>query len=121
MSDRIVKLGTTGTETTAVGFGGAHLVRLPIAAKRAQVLCAAYDGSVRHFDVAPTYGLGYPDSETGRLARGRGDTITVATKFGTRLARRPRRSQRTQKAPQLSFLILAFALIASRFIVAEGL
>jgi D-threo-aldose 1-dehydrogenase len=90
MSDRIVKLGTTGIETTALGFGSANLFRLPSAAQRAEVLRAAYDAGVRHFDVAPMYGLGLAESEIGRFARGRRDAITIATKFGiapTRLAR----------------------------------
>jgi len=56
-----------------------------------------------------------------RLACGRRDTITIATKFATRLARCPRTGQGAQKAPQLSLLILDVALIASWFIVAEGL
>ena len=97
MTDRIVKLGTTGIETTAFGFGSANLFRLPSAAQRAQILRAAYDAGVRHFDVAPMYGLGLAESEMGRFARGRRDTITIATKFGiapTRLARCLGRIQR---------------------------
>jgi D-threo-aldose 1-dehydrogenase len=97
MTDRIVKLGTTGIETTALGFGSANLFRLPSAAQRAQVLRAAYDTGVRHFDVAPMYGLGLAESEIGRFARGRRDTMTIATKFGiapTRLARWVGRGQR---------------------------
>lgn len=90
MTYRIVKLGVTGIETTALGFGSADLFRLPSAAQRAEILRAAYDAGVRHFDVAPMYGLGLAESEIGRFARGRRDTITIATKFGiapTRLAR----------------------------------
>jgi len=97
MTDRIVRLGTTSIETTALGFGSANLFRLPSAAQRAQVLRAAYDAGVRHFDVAPMYGLGLAESEMGRFARGRRDTITIATKFGiapTRLARWVGRGQR---------------------------
>lgn len=97
MTDRIARLGRTGIETTALGFGSANLFRLPSAAQRAQVLRAAYDAGVRHFDVAPMYGLGLAESEIGRFARGRRDTITIATKFGiapTRLARCVGRIQR---------------------------
>jgi D-threo-aldose 1-dehydrogenase len=121
MTNRIVKLGTTSMEITALGFGSANLFRLPSGAQRVQVLRAAYHAGVRHFDVAPLYGLGLAESEIGRFARGRGDTITIATKFGiapARLARCPGRSQRTQKAPQRP---LALAFIASRFMVVEGL
>jgi D-threo-aldose 1-dehydrogenase len=93
---RTVKLGVTGVETTALGFGSANLFRLPGAAQRARILHAAYDAGVRHFDVAPMYGLGLAESETGRFARGRRDAITIATKFGiapTRLARALGRGQ----------------------------
>ena len=90
MTYRTVKLGATGIETSALGFGCANLYRLPGAAQRAQILGTAYDAGVRHFDVAPMYGLGLAESEIGRFARGRRDAITIATKFGiapTRLAR----------------------------------
>jgi D-threo-aldose 1-dehydrogenase len=90
MTCRTIKLGKTDIETTALGFGTASLFRLPNAARRAEILRAAYDAGVRHFDVAPMYGLGLAETEIGRFARGRRDTITIATKFGiapTRLAR----------------------------------
>jgi D-threo-aldose 1-dehydrogenase len=84
MTDRIVKLGTTSLRATALGFVGANLLRLPSAAQRAQALRATHDVGVRHFDVAPMYGPGLAESETGRLARGRRDAITIAAKFGHR-------------------------------------
>jgi D-threo-aldose 1-dehydrogenase len=90
MTYRTVKLGETGIETTALGFGSANLFRLPGAAQRAEIMQVAYDAGVRHFDVAPMYGLGRAETELGGFARGRRDTITIATRFGiapTRLAR----------------------------------
>jgi D-threo-aldose 1-dehydrogenase len=97
MTYRTIKLGKTGIETTALGFGSANLFRLPSAAQRAQILCAAHDAGIRHFDVAPMYGLGLAETEIGRFARRRRDSITIATKFGiapTRLARYVGRGQR---------------------------
>ena len=97
MTYRTVKLGMTGIETSALGFGCANLYRLPGAAQRVQILGTAYDAGVRHFDVAPMYGLGLAEPEIGRFARGRRDSITIATKFGiapTRLARCLGRGQR---------------------------
>jgi D-threo-aldose 1-dehydrogenase len=44
-------------------------------------LDAAYDAGIRHFDVAPMYGLGLAEPELGRFLRGR-PGITVGTKFG---------------------------------------
>jgi D-threo-aldose 1-dehydrogenase len=96
MTYRTIKLGKTGIETTALGFGTANLFRLPSAAQRAEILGAAYDAGVRHFDVAPMYGLGLAETEIGRFARDRRATITIATKFGiapTRLARYVGRGQ----------------------------
>lgn len=46
------------------------------------VLAAAHDVGIRHFDVAPLYGLGLAEAELGRFLRGRRDTVTVTTKFG---------------------------------------
>ena len=96
MTNRIVKLGTTGVESTALGFGSANIFRLPGAAQRSRILCAAYDAGIRHFDTAPMYGLGLAETDVGRFARGRRGSITIATKFGigpTRLGRVAGRGQ----------------------------
>jgi hypothetical protein len=58
------------------------LFRLHSARERATVLAAAYDAGIRHFDVAPLYGLGQAEIELGQFLRGRRDTVTVTTKFG---------------------------------------
>jgi D-threo-aldose 1-dehydrogenase len=42
----------------------------------------AYDAGIRHFDVAPMYGLGRAEAEVGRFARSRRGEVTLATKFG---------------------------------------
>ena len=81
---RTVTLGAGGVETTALGFGCANLFRLPSSAQRRELLEAVYDTGVRHFDVAPMYGLGLAEGEVGRFARKRRDSITIATKFGIR-------------------------------------
>ncbi|HEV2373514.1 MAG TPA: aldo/keto reductase [Streptosporangiaceae bacterium] len=96
MAVRTVKLAGTGVQTTALGFGCANLFRLPGARQRAEVLRAAYDAGVRHYDVAPMYGLGLAESEVGRFAGGRRAGLTIATKFGigaTPLARGLARAQ----------------------------
>jgi hypothetical protein len=68
--------------TTRLGFGCAHLLRLPARRSRQAVLEAAFDHGIRHFDVARSYGLGAAESELGRFARGRRDELVLATKFG---------------------------------------
>jgi D-threo-aldose 1-dehydrogenase len=73
-----------GVDTTALGFGCANLFRLPGAAQRADLLEAVYEAGVRHFDVAPMYGLGLAERELGRFVRKRRHSVTIATKFGIR-------------------------------------
>jgi len=82
MTLRQVVLGAGGVETTALGFGCANLFRLGDSAQRARLLGAAYDAGIRHFDVAPMYGLGRAEAEVGRFARKRRGEVTLATKFG---------------------------------------
>jgi D-threo-aldose 1-dehydrogenase len=68
--------------TSALGFGCAELFSLPRQQDRRAVFDAAYESGVRHFDVAPMYGLGAAESELGSFVRERRDDITIATKFG---------------------------------------
>lgn len=79
---RAVTLPGTSLATTAAGLGCADLYRAPSAAQRRRLLDAAYAAGVRHFDVAPMYGLGIAERELGRFARGRRDDLVIATKFG---------------------------------------
>ena len=79
---RTVRLGDTEVETTVLGFGCADLFREPSRAQRRQLLDVALDAGIRHFDVAPMYGLGLVERELGRFARGKRDRIVIATKFG---------------------------------------
>jgi len=66
-----------------LGFGCASLYGLPARRDRRAVLESAYDLGIRHFDVAPIYGLGLAEAELGDFAHTRPD-IRIATKFGIR-------------------------------------
>jgi D-threo-aldose 1-dehydrogenase len=79
---RDITLPGTDLSTTALGFGCAGIFAEPSARGRRRLLDAAYAAGVRHFDVAPMYGLGRAESELGRFATGRADPVVVATKFG---------------------------------------
>jgi D-threo-aldose 1-dehydrogenase len=68
--------------TSAVGFGCAGLFRIPQRTARRSVLDAAYDAGIRHFDVAPMYGLGLAEAELGSFLKRRRADVTVTTKFG---------------------------------------
>jgi D-threo-aldose 1-dehydrogenase len=76
------KLPGTGVATSAVGFGCAGLFRIPQRTARLSVLDAAYDAGIRHFDVAPMYGLGLAEAELGSFLKQRRADVTVTTKFG---------------------------------------
>jgi len=65
-----------------LGFGCASLMRVSSRRERLNLLSSAYDAGIRHFDVAPMYGLGQVEEEFGRFAAPRRDQITIATKFG---------------------------------------
>jgi D-threo-aldose 1-dehydrogenase len=76
------KLPGTGVATSAIGFGCAGLFGIPQRIARRAVLDAAYDAGIRHFDVAPMYGLGLAEAELGSFLKRRRADVTVTTKFG---------------------------------------
>lgn len=76
-----VALGLTGIESTRLGFGCAPLLGGRTTNEAIQLLEAAYDAGIRHFDVARVYGTGDAERVVGRFAKGR-DDIVIATKFG---------------------------------------
>jgi D-threo-aldose 1-dehydrogenase len=76
------ELQGTGVVTSAVGFGCAGLFWIPTRRERRLVLDAVYDAGIRHFDVAPMYGLGLAETELAPFLRGRRAKVTVTTKFG---------------------------------------
>src|ERR1700686_3081435 len=68
--------------STRIGYGCGGLMREPSARKRRRLLDGAFDQGIRHFDVARMYGLGAAEGELGSFARGRRESIVIATKFG---------------------------------------
>ena len=79
---RYVRLRSIDQETSQLGFGCVGLTALPSHADARRVLQAAFDAGIRHFDVAPAYGMGVAERLLGDFLRGRRNQITVATKFG---------------------------------------
>jgi len=77
-----MRIPGTDVVTSPLGLGCAELFRAPSATQRRRVLTAAFDAGIRHFDVAPMYGLGVAEGELGRFAQTRRDDLTIATKFG---------------------------------------
>lgn len=70
------------TATASLGLGCAALYRAPSRTQRRQVLEAAWEAGIRHFDVAPMYGLGVAERELGRFLADRREQAVIATKFG---------------------------------------
>jgi D-threo-aldose 1-dehydrogenase len=79
---RTITIPGTGLVTSALGFGCADLYRQPSAVQRRRLLDSAHAAGIRHFDVAPMYGLGLAERELGRFARERREHVVIATKFG---------------------------------------
>jgi hypothetical protein len=73
---------TPTVSSTRIGFGCAGLMRESSEARRQQVLEAAFEQGIRHFDVARMYGLGAAERELGRFARARREQLVIVTKFG---------------------------------------
>lgn len=77
-------LGSSGIRATPLGFGCATLFRASDPAQRSRLLHEAYDAGIRHFDVAPMYGLGRAEPELGSFIRVYRAEVTITTKFGIR-------------------------------------
>ncbi len=80
------RLGRTGIEVTALGFGAAPIggFRATIPEAEAQSLLeAAWDGGVRYFDTSPFYGYGRSELRVGHALRQRPrQDFVVSTKIG---------------------------------------
>jgi len=79
---KYIQLPGSAIQTTPLSFGCGGLYRTSSRAGRQRLLHAAFEAGIRHFDVAPLYGLGAAEAELGRFARGRRSKLVLATKFG---------------------------------------
>jgi D-threo-aldose 1-dehydrogenase len=82
--------------STRIGFGCAGLMQDVSSQRRQQVLAAAFDEGIRHFDIARMYGLGAAEGELGKFAHGRREDMIIATKFGIEAGLAPGRLARFQ-------------------------
>jgi aryl-alcohol dehydrogenase-like predicted oxidoreductase len=65
-----------------LGFGTSGLHRLLRSRKRQELLAAAFEAGMRHFDTSPYYGHGIAERELGKFARDQRGKLLIATKFG---------------------------------------
>lgn len=79
---RRVALQGTGITVSRLSFGTASLHHLPTSRRRQDLLAAAFDHGITHFDTAPFYGFGMAEQELERFLKGRQGRITIATKVG---------------------------------------
>ena len=79
---KFITLPGTDVQTTSIGFGCSNLLGDKTRRQGLDLLHAAFDAGVRHFDVARYYGFGQAESLVGEFAAGRRHQITIATKFG---------------------------------------
>ncbi len=80
---RKVSLAGTSLSTSRLGFGTSGLHQLP-SRIRQNLLAAAFDAGVRHYDTSPFYGHGIAERELGKFAKDRRSDVVIATKFGIR-------------------------------------
>lgn len=83
------RIGVDSPVTSRLGLGMATLMREGNSSRRLAVIEGALESGIRHFDVAPLYGLGSAEKELGRALEQCAHQTTVATKYGlqpTRIA-----------------------------------
>jgi D-threo-aldose 1-dehydrogenase len=77
-----IELPGSGRQTTRLGFGGSGLMGGLSERESLRLLETAFDAGIRHFDIAPSYGHGMGERCLGKFLIGRGDQVTVTTKYG---------------------------------------
>jgi D-threo-aldose 1-dehydrogenase len=82
-----IELAATGRHTSRLGYGCTSLMGALGRKQSRALLETAFEGGVRHFDVAPMYGYGEAESCLGDFLVRHHKEVTVATKFGLAPAR----------------------------------
>jgi D-threo-aldose 1-dehydrogenase len=78
---KVIAVPGVAIQIPVIGFGCSSLAKG--GEKRAlQLLEAAFDAGVRHFDVARYYGYGEAEGLLGRFVKSRRSAVTITTKFG---------------------------------------
>jgi predicted aldo/keto reductase-like oxidoreductase len=77
------QLGKTGIKTSVLGFGGYHLLEIPL--KEAEYLLGAYlDAGGSYIETAASYGEGESERKIGRSVMHRRGEFTLVSKTGKR-------------------------------------
>jgi D-threo-aldose 1-dehydrogenase len=102
-----------GRVTTCLGFGCGGLVGGVSASASRRLVEAAFEAGIRHFDVAPSYGLGTAEDVLGSVLPSCRDQVTIATKVGIG---RPRASKILALARAMSKPILKLVPAIKRIV-----
>lgn len=78
-----------GSTTPQLGFGCTVLKGGAGEKDNLALLEAAFDAGYRHFDIAPSHGLGVAESILGTFAKGRRSALTITSKVGLPRPRNP--------------------------------
>lgn len=101
---RAIVVPSVSIQIPVIGFGCSALTSA--GEKRApQLLGAAFDAGVRHFDVARYYGYGESEKLLGAFVKSRRGEVTITTKFGIDP---PRRSNALRLAMQAGRRLVRF-------------
>lgn len=65
-----------------LGFGCVSLTQHRVLKNALNILNAAFDQGIRHFDTAPLYGNGYSEKIVGTFIKNKREQLTITTKFG---------------------------------------
>lgn len=77
-----IQLPGSGRRTTRLAMGSSSLVGSTSRKEALALLETAFDAGIRHFDTAPSYGMGQSEGCVGEfLSRHKGE-VTVTTKYG---------------------------------------
>jgi aryl-alcohol dehydrogenase-like predicted oxidoreductase len=85
------RLGTAGPEVSTVGIGCNNFGSRIDGARAAEVVRAALEIGITHFDTAESYGAGESERILGKALASRRDEAVIATKFAPRPAGEPYR------------------------------
>ena len=77
-----IELERSHLKISRIGLGLAHMHTIPTARARSELIQAALDMGITHFDTARLYSDGASESALGEALAGRRDKVTIATKFG---------------------------------------
>lgn len=87
-----------GVSTSQLGFGCTVLKAVRGGSSDLALLNEAFEHGIRHFDVAPSYGLGVSEAIVGEFLRTHRSEVTVTTKVGIPRPRRPGTLARLRRA-----------------------